>query len=445
MKNIKFFICLVLFGFSSLSSVYSQDKQEAELTSFSGEVQVILKGEKDYSSVEEGMKFEAGDEIKVNDGASAELSFNESNTNIVRLGDNSDVKISFSEDEKLELLSGEAFATISELPSGSSFEIRTPTAVSGARGTDWVTKVTDEGTDIEAINDVPYVRHFENDGILSKQATNISPGQMTTVKKFERPMNFRPVPEERRKQWKDIKPQMHKRAYEAIVKRNERPTFNREEFREKMKQKQKDIREGKIPGERQKDGRGSGALDGSLHAEGRLNDKGMAEEGERLKARQSGFREEGNILSSGEASEVPGMKQKDRFRDPGNLGAPSTGGEGMEQRIDSERRQQAFSDGTSNREKRMKGEGFVPAERSLDKGRMQDLKAGERLDRQGLEVGDREKLGSRRQFSGERENIRGKEKNIDKPFDERSGKSADRHRDRLPPKRNVMPRGMQRK
>lgn len=59
MKNIKILICLVLFVFPFLSILYSQDKQEAELTSFSGDVQVIFKSEESYSSVEEGMKFES--------------------------------------------------------------------------------------------------------------------------------------------------------------------------------------------------------------------------------------------------------------------------------------------------------------------------------------------------------------------------------------------------
>lgn len=440
MKNIRIYICLALFVFPLFPIVYSQEIKEAELTSFSGDVQVLLKGEENYSKVEEGMKFESGDEIKVNEGASAELSFNEANTNLVRLSENSDVKVSFTEDEKLELLEGEALATISELPSGSAFEIRTPTAVSGARGTDWVTKVTEEGTDIEAMEDIPYVKHFENDGTLSRQLTRISPGQMTTVKKFARPMNFRPVSEARQQQWKELKPQVHKRAGEAMLKRQERPAFNREEFRERMKQKQKDIREGKIPDGRQKDGRGLGPLDGSSHPDGKpIDNEGLAarskdgrgfhvldgslypegrgkpEEGERLRDRQPGFNRGGErpdfdkdrMKDRREGAKEPGMEmnQQDRFREPQYPGERRRlDAQGRDQRPGFDRRQGVPSDGVQNKEKRRKDEGFVPKERSGDKERMQDSKRGERLDKQRLGVGNREKPGSKRPFPAKRNN-----------------------------------------
>jgi hypothetical protein len=183
------------------------------------------------------MELSSSDKIKTASGASAELSFNQENSNLVRLSESTDAEITFNGDEKLALTEGEALASISSLPSGSAFEIRTPTAVSGARGTDWVTKVTEDGTEVEALESQPYVRHFEARGRLSSQPTFISQGQMTTVKSFQKPMVFRPILESRRQQWQMVKQDVRKRAGQALQKRQQRQPFDRNEFIQKIRER----------------------------------------------------------------------------------------------------------------------------------------------------------------------------------------------------------------
>jgi len=227
-------IFLFFFALSILPAAFAQ---QAEVTSSSGTVEVMLEGEDDYTDAQEGMVLEAGDKIRTSGSSSAELSFNDDNTNLVRLSENTSSEVIFSGDEKLQMEEGEVFASISKLPSSSAFEIRTPTAVSGARGTDWVTKVTDEGTDVEAIDSQPYVKHFETGGAVSKEMTLIKPGQMTTVKKFQKPMQFRPIDQARQKQWQATKQDVRKRGNDAMIKRQQRPAFNRDEFKQKARDK----------------------------------------------------------------------------------------------------------------------------------------------------------------------------------------------------------------
>jgi len=219
-----------------LSTIHAGLADQVEVMSSSGQVQVLLNGTEEYTVVQEGMLLQAGDAIKTGSGATAELSFNDENTNVVRLSENTAINVTFSGEEKLELSEGEAFASIGKLESGSSFEIRTPTVVSGARGTDWVTKVTSEGTDVEAINDEPYVRHFDRKGNVSERLTTIKPGQMTTVKKFQRPREMRPINAERREQWQKVKQSVKQNSEVALIRRGQRPRFDRKEF---MRQRQK--------------------------------------------------------------------------------------------------------------------------------------------------------------------------------------------------------------
>ena len=227
------FLIAVLF---SLAVAGAARAEQAEVMSCTGRVEVLLKDTDDYTAAQEGMLLESGDAIRTGSGSTCELSFNEQNTNVVRLSENTVAAVSLSDDEKLELSEGEAFASISRLESGSAFEIRTPTVVSGARGTDWVTRVTAEGTDVEAINDEPYVRHFDRKGNVSQKLTVIKPGQMTTVKKFQRPRVMRPIEFERREQWQKVKQNVKKNAEVALIRRGQRPQFDRREF---MRQRQK--------------------------------------------------------------------------------------------------------------------------------------------------------------------------------------------------------------
>ncbi len=233
-------LCCFVLSLMFLSSAAAEQPDQAEVTSLSGNAEVLLKDADDYTAAEEGMLLEAGDQLRTASDATAELSFNQDNSNLVRVSENTNLKVTLSGNEKLSMTDGEVFASVGKLASESAFEIRTPTAVSGARGTDWVTKITGEGTDIEAIDSIPYVKHFEADGKLSAQATLINAGQATTVRKFQKPADFRPMAISRRQQWQGIRQDVKKRAVQAMIKRQERPAFDRKDFLQKMKERKGD-------------------------------------------------------------------------------------------------------------------------------------------------------------------------------------------------------------
>ena len=229
-------IFLYCFVCSTLFVSLAQAAERVELTHLSGEAEVLLKDAEGYAAAEEGMTLESGDKIKTAGEASLELSFNEDDSNVARLGNSTNVEISLCGDEKMVLTEGEVFSSVSQLSSGSAFEIRTPTAVSGARGTDWVTRVSEEGTDVEAIDQSPYVKHFEKEGVVSQQETFIRPGEMTTVKKFQRPFAMRPIMDARLLEWKAVKKDLQRNIGEAKIKRQQRPAFNRPQFLQKIKE-----------------------------------------------------------------------------------------------------------------------------------------------------------------------------------------------------------------
>ncbi len=208
----------------------------AEITACSGIVEVLLEGTEEYVPAEDGMQLEAGDTLRTSYSGSCELSFNQANTNIVRLEETTSLKLLFTGDEKLEMTQGEVFASISELPSGSAFEIRTPTAVSGARGTDWVTTVSGEDTEIEAIDSTPYVRHYESAGVISRQEMPVPAGKKTSVRQFQPPEPPRQMAAHRMQKWQGARNVMRQNGQQALMRKPGRPPFRREEFKEKIQQ-----------------------------------------------------------------------------------------------------------------------------------------------------------------------------------------------------------------
>jgi hypothetical protein len=231
------FACCVL----PAADVFAQTSEQVEVTYFSGNTEVLLKDAEDFAPCEEGMILEPGDKVKTLGDGVVELAFNEENTNVVRLSEGTEVEIVLEDDEKLSLSEGEVFASIAGLPAESTFEIRTPTAVCGVRGTEWVTRVSGEETEVEAIEHTPYVRHFEESGVKSNLKMIIQPGQMTTVRRFQPPLQPRPIPHGYA-QWKPVKEEMRRHADQAFKERKNRPAFDRERFRrEKVPQKKKGV------------------------------------------------------------------------------------------------------------------------------------------------------------------------------------------------------------
>jgi hypothetical protein len=234
------FFCWIFFNARPLAA----ENASVEVANISGPVQVLLSDADDYVDAQEGMVLEARDKIKTQSSGSAELSFNEQNTNIVRLEADTNAEILLQDSEKIEVAVGEVFASIAELPGSGAFEIRTPTAVSGARGTDWVTKVDEEGTEVEAVENDSYVKEIQSDGRPAQEATVVKTGYATTVRPFQRPLPLRALSQERRRRWQEVKGAVRQKAAAALIRRKEQPPFNRGAFIKNLREKKPELFKG---------------------------------------------------------------------------------------------------------------------------------------------------------------------------------------------------------
>jgi hypothetical protein len=201
----------------------AQEGPYVTVVAVSGSVEACKSGESEYQKVAEDAVLVQGDKIKTGQDSYAELAFDEEDKNIVRLDANTFAELLLEEDEKMSLLEGEVFSTIGELPAGSAFEIRTPTAVTGVRGTDWLTRVENEETVVEAIEGEPYVRGIQEDGQVMQERVAVSSGYMTRVGRFKRPGQLMRLDIERQRKWNVMKNDLRQRAHDAMLRRKALP------------------------------------------------------------------------------------------------------------------------------------------------------------------------------------------------------------------------------
>ncbi len=101
----------------------------------SGTVKVLPSGHTVWKDAREGMTLRTGDSIRTNELSSAELAFNDKKSNVVKVQPDTFVVLKLKDGEKIELIDGTVLSSLADLPRGSEFEIRTPNATCGARGT----------------------------------------------------------------------------------------------------------------------------------------------------------------------------------------------------------------------------------------------------------------------------------------------------------------------
>ncbi len=165
----------------------AEDEAGIEVTEVSGEPIMLLEGAEEWQHLQEDTFLLPGDKIKTEADSSAEFAFDEDGENVIRLEPLTEAEILLEEDEKISLIKGEIYSIIDNLPEGSAFEIKTPTAVCGARGTDWVTKFDGTETQVESVAGDTYVAGLNQDGSRMKARTIVRPGNKTAVKRFKAP------------------------------------------------------------------------------------------------------------------------------------------------------------------------------------------------------------------------------------------------------------------
>ena len=124
---------ILLAGVFALSTAWAL---EAELLSVEGRVQYRISSSAEWQNASRGDKLPQGAEIVTSSNSGCQLRVGPSES-AVRIQPDSRAVLTSLQPVKIQLESGRLFALVRNLEKGSTFEVRTPTAMAAARGTGW--------------------------------------------------------------------------------------------------------------------------------------------------------------------------------------------------------------------------------------------------------------------------------------------------------------------
>ena len=191
-------VCL----FSVVASGYDS---HVKVFYISGKAEVRTGDEDKWIEAQTGMVLRSGDGIKTYKESYVDIAFDRSKKNVVRINSNTHVVLKLAKEEKIELIDGEVFSTINDLPRGSSFMLRTPTAVCGARGTDWLTRGNKEKTVVEAYKDNVSIRGIDEKGRVMEGKETAFEGRKIMVERFQEPSTPERIPEKNFDRWRSFR------------------------------------------------------------------------------------------------------------------------------------------------------------------------------------------------------------------------------------------------
>lgn len=167
----KFIFIIVML--STLNLCLDVFALEAKIISLSGEVRFQRANEKDWQDAIVDTRLDVGDRLKTLSDGNAEVSLSSEENDIFKVQPNSTIKIKIMSDKLrvINLSKGEVLGAVSDLNRGTAFEVRTPTAVSGARGTGWRVWTDGKQSEFCSFERKIYVKSFDEKGKLLKEVT----------------------------------------------------------------------------------------------------------------------------------------------------------------------------------------------------------------------------------------------------------------------------------
>lgn len=131
--------------------------QTAKIIDVKGKVLVKSELSYDWKKAKINMLLDKNAEVQTKEASKCTLAFDEGLKNILTVEEKSHIKIENVKPGSILLPEGRVFTLIGNLAKPEEFQIRTPTAIAGARGTCWAAGYNDRKTNVECFDDVVFV------------------------------------------------------------------------------------------------------------------------------------------------------------------------------------------------------------------------------------------------------------------------------------------------
>ena len=206
MRCFKLTISSILIAILATALISAGSKSYVKVIHVTGTAEYLKATGTDWKDVRVGISLFSGDSIKTYKDSSVEIAFDGRKKKIIDIKPGTYIVLKLGETEKIELIDGEVFSLVKKLPRGSRFEIRTPTAICGARGTGWGANANKNRTVVSAYENDSYAKGIRKDGSIVEDNLIVKEGYQTTVKRFDKPSKLMRITDrdfERWNSWKD--------------------------------------------------------------------------------------------------------------------------------------------------------------------------------------------------------------------------------------------------
>ena len=186
----------------------SKNSLEAIIIQVEGDVKIRATKEKEWREAEARLRLSKDDMLKTAADSWAEVGFGEELKNVIKVKEETTVKFTEVGPIVLGLLNGEIRSLVEALTEDSTFQIRTPTAVCGARGTGWDTATDGEKVIIDAYEENVFFQPVI-DGKVGAESI-IEAGKRAVLKDPSIPFTLEDLPADKLEawnQWKELLPE----------------------------------------------------------------------------------------------------------------------------------------------------------------------------------------------------------------------------------------------
>lgn len=164
----------------------------AEIIFIEGSVQVQSSGAAEWKTAEKGMTVEIGDSIRTARHSRADIALDAEKLNTIRIEQKTLVVLNSESAESIDrcdLSRGRVYANMEGLKAGLGFEVTTPSAVAGVRGSSYMVYVEKDQDEISAYEDTVFLKTYDpNKQLLSE--TMLPQGFKTFIERFQMPGVF---------------------------------------------------------------------------------------------------------------------------------------------------------------------------------------------------------------------------------------------------------------
>lgn len=206
-----------LFCSIALIFLFAAGAQSAEtvgkFSAVEGKVDVLKDGRLPAIIAEHGVVVSANDIVRTKSGSKAEITFNDGN--VVRIAEKSRISISeyiggsrgvvsVSTGKVEAVVTKEMTKRIATSLGANKFEIRTPSAIAGVRGTDFFVSHIDNVTDVFVKEGVVAVQNLKFPDVI----VNVTAGNVAVIEQHKPPEPAKPAaPQDMQKHEKDVMPE----------------------------------------------------------------------------------------------------------------------------------------------------------------------------------------------------------------------------------------------